>query len=58
MAASDAEPSETQPNRYLDNISEDKVSTQPSRQEHSLRLVIANDEKKLEALEARRTVLL
>jgi hypothetical protein len=31
---------------------------QPSRQERGLRLVIANDEKKLEVLEARRTALL
>jgi hypothetical protein len=30
----------------------------PSRQEHGLRLVVANNEKKLEVLEARRTALL
>jgi hypothetical protein len=30
----------------------------PSRQEHGLHLVIANDEKKLKVLEARRTTLL
>jgi hypothetical protein len=32
--------------------------TQPCREEHGLRLVIANNGKKLEVLEARRTVLL
>jgi hypothetical protein len=32
--------------------------TQPSRQECGLRIVIANNEKRLEVLEARRTALL